>query len=155
MNRILCLAILLLFPACVFSQPQSFEMRPLEGYYLDAKIPLKKGLNFFVISDQKTFTKYFGNIHKADAPRFDFEHVLVMAMPDTKKQMILEIAPNAVKAGNYIEVYCSAKKKNKHTLTYFDHPIVVIAIPKYFSVNEINFYDKEELKLLESIHFRK
>ncbi len=125
----------------------------MEGYYLDSKVPLKKGLNFFVISDRSKFIKYFGRINKADTPRFDFEHVLVMALPPSNKEAKLSFLPEAAKAGNFIEIYCNATS-DKHEVPYTTHPIIVAAIPKYFSVTKVNFYNEESKKLLASLLLR-
>jgi hypothetical protein len=35
------------------AQPQYFRLKPLEGYFIDERISLKDGMNFFVISDRK------------------------------------------------------------------------------------------------------
>ena len=120
------------------------------GFYLDEKIPLEKGLNFFVLDKRKEFIKHFGLINKPDTPNFRFHHVIVMAMRPTKEQWFLSFEEDAVKAGNFIEVYCNVRHE-KHEITYFDHPIVTAAIPRYFSVRKVNFYDKETKKLLASV----
>lgn len=132
------------------AQPLTFQPRMLEGFYLDQKIPLKKGLNFFVITDRREFYKYFGKINKPDTPRFEFEDVIVMAMRPQNRQSFLSFAPDAMKAGNYIEVYCNAKH-DKHKIPYTCYPIAVAAIPRYFSVTAINFYNNEKKKLYVSL----
>lgn len=114
----------------------------MEGYYLDAKVPLKKGLNFFVIKDRKLFQRYFGKQNRPDTPRFDFEEVIVMAMRPQKKESYLSFAPDAMKAGYYIEIYCHEDHK-KFKIPYVFYPIAVAAIPKYISVTSINFYDNK------------
>lgn len=136
-----------------YAQPQKFKIHPLEGYYLGEKIELEKGLNFMVISNEKEFIKYFGDIDKRDKPNFDFDHVIVIARRPTKKQYFLSLDSMAVKAGNFIEVYYKEATK-KHTLTYLDHPIVVASIPKYFSVTKINFYNREHKKEMTTVRIR-
>lgn len=152
---------LLLFTFCLFTfsfchaQPIYFKLRPMEGYNLDPKIKLEKGLNFFVISDRRNFIKHFGWINKPDTPRFDYEHVLVMAMPPTNTQAFLNFEKDAAKAGNYIEVYCGVKK-DKHEIPYTEYPIVVAAIPKYFHVNQVRFYENDrKKKMLGRVVYRR
>lgn len=132
------------------AQPLHIKLRFLEGYYANEKMHLKNGVNYMVISNERLFEKYFGKIDKKEKPNFDFEHVVIMMMRPTRKQYFLSFNENAIKAGNYIEIYCNVRKE-KHELPYFDHPIAIAAIPKYFSVNKINFYSVEEHKLMESV----
>jgi hypothetical protein len=132
------------------AQPQWFKIRPLEGFFLDNKVPLKKGLNFFVIRDRKKFISWFGQINKPDTPNFDYVNVVVMALPPSKKYSQIGFYPNAAKAGTFIEIYCSVDK-NQFELTYTAYPIVVATIPKYFSVTKVNFYNAEDKKLLASV----
>lgn len=106
-----------------------------------------------VISNEKVFKKYFGNYDIEGKPNFDFEYVLVWAIPPTKKQYTIAVDTMATKAGDFIEVYYSLSEK-KHELTYLDHPIVVAAIPQYFSVRKVDFYNKENNKLEKSVRIR-
>lgn len=140
-------------PYCLNAQPRQFKLRPLEGFFLDAKVPLKKGVNFFHIHDRRTFIRYFGLISKPDTPNFDMEDVVVMALPPAKKTSTIGFMPTAAKAGNFIEIYCMVGKE-QHKVPYIAYPIVVAAIPRYFSVTKINFYDAEKKKLLQTIPVR-
>lgn len=153
MYKILTTLFLVFCVASAKAQPQWFKIKPLEGFFLDSKVPLKKGLNFFVIRDRKKFISWFGQINKPDTPNFDYDNVVVMALPASKKYSQIGFYPNAAKAGNYIEVYCSIDK-NQFELTYTAYPIVVATIPKYFSVTKVNFYDAEDKKLLASVPIR-
>jgi len=150
MSKLLITLCLSLFTMAAYAQPQQFKIKPLEGFFLDGKVPLEKGPNFFVIKDRKKFISWFGHINKPDTPNFDFVNVVVMALRPTKKQAQIGFYPNAVKAGNYIEIYCTIEE-NKFPLTYTAYPIVLASIPKYFSVTKVNFYDLEEKKLLASV----
>ena len=125
----------------------------MEGYYLLNSHPAGDKVEFSVISDERSFVKLFGKIDKDDYPNFDFEHVLVMAMQPTTKQYFLRFDEMAVKAGDFIEVYCSVRKE-KHKLTYLDQPIAVAAIPKYLRLSRVDFYDTNTKKLLKSVHLR-
>ena len=153
MNKI----VLILFASvtcCLgFAQEQYFKLKPMEGYFLDSKVPLKEGPNFFVISDRRKFIKYFGNIKKADTPNFDYDHVIVMALPPSKKQSVVGFVPDAAKAGNFIEVYC-IMETDKYPLTYTSYPIVAARIPKYFSVTKVSFYSNDKKELMETVYIR-
>lgn len=131
------------------AQPIKFQPRIMEGYYLDQKIPLKKGINFFVIADRRAFYKFFGKLNRPDTPSFDYENVVVMAMRPQNRQWFLSFSPNAIKAGNYIELYCN-ERHDKHKIPYTCYPIAVAAIPRYFSVTTINFYNNKN-KLYTSL----
>ena len=135
------------------AQPQYFRIKPLEGYFLDTKVPLKEGPNFFVIRDRKKFIKYFGEVNKPDTPNLEFNHVIVLALPPTKKQASIGFMPTAAKAGNYIEVYCVIEE-NKFPLTYTAYPVVLAQIPKYFSVTKVNFYNDKTKELIASVPIR-
>ena len=143
-----------------FSQPKPIELRMLQGYHANDKLKLEEGVNFKVFSREREFERYFGKIEKEGMPNFDFEHVIVMLTKPTKEQYFLTFDSFAKKAGNFIEIYCSIETR-KHELTYIDHPIAIAAIPKFFAVTEINFYDKEKSglfrkkhKLLETVRVR-
>lgn len=125
----------------------------MTGFYLDDKIPLQKGLNFKVITNRRDFIKHFGLINKPDTPNLRFNHVIVMAMPPTKEQWFLSFEDTAVRAGNFIEVYCGIRH-DKHDITYLDRPIVTAAIPRFFNVRTVNFYDRQTKKLLASVPIR-
>jgi len=145
-----------LFSLCaigVWAQPREFRLKQMTGFYLDDKIPLEKGYNFKVITNRRDFIKHFGLINKPDTPNLRFNNVIVWALPPTKEQWFLSFEEKATRAGNYIEVYCSVKH-DKHEITYLDRPIVTAAIPKYFSVKTVNFYDKDSKKLLASVPIR-
>ena len=153
MNRFLLLFLVLFVTTKTNSQPQYFNLKPMEGYFLNDEVPLKKGLNFFVISNREKFIKHFGLINKSNAPNFDYNHIIVMALPPSKMESKIAFLPKAARAGNYIEVYCEIEKK-KHSVPYTTYPIVVATIPKYFSVTKVNFYNNENKKLLESVQIK-
>lgn len=135
------------------AQPRQITVKPLVGFYLNDRVHLEKGLNFMVINDRKDFIRHFGVVNKPDTPNFRFNDVVVMAMPPTREQYFLSFDEKGYRAGNYIEVYCEVKH-DKHEITYTDYPIVTAAIPRFFSVRTVNFYDKESKKLLASVRVR-
>lgn len=142
----------LLWGQIAMAQPQPIALRMLQGYYANDKLPLDKGVNFYVFSEQRDFEKYFGHIEKEDMPNFEFEHVVVMLTPPIKEQYFLYFRPTAMKAGNFIEIYCSVKH-DKHELPYYDRAIAIAAIPKYYAVTKIKFYtDGRKKKLMKSIN---
>lgn len=146
---------LLLYTSPLEAQPQPIELRILQGYYANEKLKLDDGVNYIVFSKERDFERYFGHIEKEDQPNFDFEYVIVMLTKPTKEQYFLSFKPAGMKAGDFIEVYCSVKY-DKHELTYYDHPIAIAAIPKYFAVTKINFYNDDEKKreLLKAVKVR-
>ena len=153
MKATVLLTALILSALSLSAQPQYFRLKPMEGYFLDTKVPLKEGPNFFVISDRRKFIKYFGQINKPDTPNFNFDHVIVMALPPSKKQSLIGFMPQAAKAGNFIEVYC-VMDLNKYPVTYTSYSIVAARIPRYFSVTRVNFYNDESKKLLETVYIK-
>lgn len=145
------LALSLVLSYCIgWTQPQTLELRTLTGYHANDKLKLSKGINYLVFSNEREFERYFGKSYAEDKPNFDFEHVLVMITRPTDEQYFLSFAATASKAGNYIEVYCNVRKE-KHLLTYIDHPIALVAIPKYFAVTSINLYSNKKKKLLKKV----
>jgi hypothetical protein len=145
--------LLLLCSLLGHAQPKYFRLKPMEGYFLENKIPLKQGPNFFVITNRQTFIKYFGVMNKPDTPRFDYDNVIVMALPPSKKFSQIGFMPQAARAGNFIEVYC-VMDLNKYPLTYMSYPVVAARIPKYFSVTRVNFYSDEKKKLMETVYIK-
>lgn len=141
---------LLLVGLQLHAQPRKFKLRQLTGFYLDDKVPLTKGFNFMIITNRRSFIKHFGLINKPDTPNLQYNQVIVMAMPPTKEQWFLSFEDTAVRAGNYIEVYCNVRRE-KHDITYLDRPIVTASLPKFFSVRTINFYDNKTKKLLGTV----
>ena len=137
----------------LYAQPREVHLRPLDGYFLDPKVPLKEGPNFFIIRDRNKFIKYFGRVSKPDTPNLRFNQVIVMALPPTDKQARIAFMPKAMRAGNYIEVYCIVEE-NKYPLTYTSYPIVLAEIPKYFGVSKVNFYNHATRELIESVRIR-
>lgn len=138
------------------AQPIPFQVRPLEGFILEDKVPLSDDVNFFVVSDLRRFTKMFGRITQPDTPNFEFDHVIVMAMKPTQREVYLRFLPEAFKAGNYLEVYCDVEKRGKHKLPYTYMPIAVAAVPKFFYVNQVRFYSAgKKKKLLGVVQYRR
>jgi len=136
------------------AQPFFVELRPLEGYFVDPKYPLKKGPNCFVITNTRQFEKMFGRIDKPDAPDFELERVVVMAYPPTVHPTSLAMHPKVAKAGNYMEIYVDASEDKKNKLPYTAYPVVVAAVPIYFAVSKFNFYNEKTKKLIASVPVR-
>jgi hypothetical protein len=137
------------------AQPTNVKLRMLEGYYPLNGTYYHKGPNLWVITDQKTFDRYFGVINKPGAPDFEIEMVLVMTLPPTKRDAKLSFEKIGKRAGSYIEVYCDVQE-NLGKLPYVAYPTVVAAIPIYFKVSHINFYEaKKKKKLMKSVQCRR
>ena len=150
MNKLLLIVICLFSCLTGYTQPQQIKLRMLIGYHANEKLKLHKSVNYLVFSKEREFERYFGKSFKENKPNFDHEHVIVMLTEPTREQYFLSFAETAVKAGNFIEIYCNVNKE-KHLLPYTDHPIAIAAIPKYFSVNRIDFYSNEKKKLLKRV----
>lgn len=133
------------------AQPISFSVRPIEGYQLDPKKQLSSDLNFFVVSDERTFKRMFGTPNEVTAPDFEFDQVIVMAMKPTKREVFIRFAQDAYKAGNYLEVYCSIERVGRHKLTYEYMPLAIAVVPKFFHVNQVRFYSNGKRKMLLGI----
>ncbi|XZF14395.1 hypothetical protein ACTHGU_21645 [Chitinophagaceae bacterium MMS25-I14] len=121
------------------------KLRGLTGYSISPKTMLKPGANYFVITKQQLFDKIMG-IDKGTpvlpgAPDFSREWVIVLATPLSRTQVNMQLT-NAVRAGNFIEVYCKHHKATP--LTYTQHPIVIAAIPKPEGVKEVRFYTENK-----------
>ena len=143
---LLSLVFLLLLCGSLRAQPTPVKLRMLTGYTVDPKTMLENGLNFWVLTSQKKFDKLFG-IAKGEpplpcAPDFSKEMVVVMALPPTQSEIVMKYN-SAMRAGSYIEVYCSVKKTIP--LTYTMYPLVVAAIPRIPGVNTINYYEDHKL----------
>lgn len=135
------------------AQPIYVKIRPLEGYFIDPKIPLKEGLNYFVFRDNRKFEKFFGKIDKPEAPDFEMERVIAIVHSPTKKQTQLGLYPKVAKAGDYMEVYFNFNME-KHNLTYESSPIVVAAVPIHFVTRKFKFYDEPTRKLLATVDIK-
>jgi len=136
---------LLVMCSGLHAQPQPLKLRPMTGYNIDPKTIMDNNLNFWVLTGQKKFEKLFGIKDVPplpDAPDFRKEMVVVMALPPTQTEVQLKFN-GAMRAGNYVEVYCTVKRTIP--LTYTMYPIVVAAIPRIPGVNTINYYEDGKL----------
>jgi hypothetical protein len=137
---------LLLFSIRGFAQPQRvLIVRPLINYFMENSVHLKNGVSCFVITKKEDFRKMFGVAKTMDnkivEPDFDKENVIVIAMPATNHDMIMTYT-DAMKAGDFIEVYCKIERK-KAPLTYEMEHVCAGIIPKYKEVKNIRFYDEK------------
>ncbi len=135
-----------------YAQPVDVIVKRLTGYFLANRTELDNGMNFFLISKAKQFDKMFGVAktmsNKIDYPDFKKEIVLVLALPETKKETTIEYV-SAVKAGNFIEVYY--KVKRSFPITYTIHPLALAIVPRYPGVNTIKFYEGKKLVRVEKV----
>ncbi len=147
---------LLVFTFCLLhfalsAQPVQVQIRPLRDYYFTGDgSQLKPGINCFAITDRQQFNKFFGKTNRPDTPAFASEIMLVMLMRESKQDSKLSFDKVDMKAGNFIEVYCSSKI-NKGKLTYTTYPIAVCAIPKYKGITKLNFYNYKTMKLIQTV----
>jgi len=148
MRALLTLTLIVLFTTLINAQPVPVKMRPLSSYYYVEKggEKLKNGVNYFVIDDRKSFEKMFGRMNRADTPQFSKEIILMMVMPASKKESTLKFERVSMKAGDFVEVYCS-QNLNHHKVNYEMNAIAVAAIPKAPGIKKVIFYDQYMRKL--------
>lgn len=148
MRAILTLVIFVLSVFAAYAQPVPVKMRPLDSYYyVDKKGErLKNGVNYFVISDKKSFEKVFGKGTRADTPQFSKEIVIMMVMPASKHESNLKFDRVSMKAGDFVEVYCT-QKLNHHKVNYEMNAVAVAAIPRSPGIRKVIFYDQYMRKL--------
>jgi hypothetical protein len=140
-----------ILPFALQAQPQPVKIRPLRDYYFIGQgMQLKTGINCFAITDREAFDKFFGKTNRPDTPAFANEIMLVMLMRESKQDSKLMFDRVDMKAGNFIEVYCSANM-NKGRLTYTMYPIVACTIPKYKGITTLNFYSSKNMKLIQRV----
>jgi hypothetical protein len=106
-----------------------------------------------VVSKQKEFEKYFGMAKTMNntiiAPDFTKEVVLMIAMPETRKETVLAF-DHANRVGADVNVFFHEKKT--YPLTYTIVPVALAAIPKYDGVTTINFY--QDGRMIKSIKIK-
>jgi len=149
--RIFFIAIVVCFATCASAQPYAVKVRQLLDHHFigGQNIALKKGINYFIITNRKQYEKFFGTTNRADTPQFAKELMLVMLMPSSKSESRLIFKNADTKAGNFVEVYCDINT-NVGTATYTAYPIAACAIPKYPGMAKMNFYD-QRMRLLASV----
>lgn len=155
--KILFAFIFTLCSVVVYAQPTQVQMKKLSGYFFSGSDAiLKDGVNYFVIQKKQDFEKLFGK-DRADTPQFSKEWMLVLVMPATRKDILLEFNRISMKAGTFIEVYCDLNKLRGKMLTYDANPIAICTIPRFAGVKTINFYEerKRGLELVESVEVKK
>lgn len=157
MRYFFLLILSILFSAASYAQPQDVNITKMQDhYFVGNEDDLNKGVNCFVITDRKTYEKFFGTTTRADTPRFETQWMLVMVMPLTRWESELSFNRISVKAGDFIEVYCNTKTK-KHPLTYEYNPIAAVVIPKNDKINKVDFYDqhKGSVRLIQSVAIKR
>lgn len=146
----------LLFAKDSFAQPAPVQMTKKPNYFFSGSdAMLEKGVNCFVVKSEKEFEKFFGK-NRADTPQFSKEWMLILVMPATKKDIVLEFERVSMKAGTFIEVYCDLNKLKGKDLTYEMNPLAVCTIPRFDKVETVNFYEerKQGLELMTSIDIK-
>lgn len=147
----LLVAVFALMPFILFAQPVKVPVRPMQDYhFIGDNAALKPGVNCMVITNRKQFEKTFGKTDRPDTPSFANELMLVLLMPETRRESRLYFERISMKAGEFIEVYCKFDL-NIHPLTYRYYPIITCAIPRFAAIHKINFYNERHMRLLESV----
>lgn len=146
-----------LFSFCCIAQPSEVQMKKLTGYFFsgDESI-LKPGVNCFVVQKKQEFEKLFGK-GRTDTPDFNKEWMIILLMPVTKKDIVMDFNRISMKAGTFVEVYCDLNKLRGKLLTYEANPIAICTIPKFDKIKTVNFYEerKKGLELMTSIEVKR
>ena len=141
---------LLVMPTVLYAQPTPINVKPLYHYdFVGINIDLKPGVNCFVITNHKQMEKFFGKTNRPDTPDFSKEQVLVLLVPPAKKDAKLSFDRINMKAGNFVEVYCTTKL-NLGRLTYTATPVAVCTIPIYPGVEKVKFYN-DDMRLIKAV----
>ncbi len=150
--KVYMILIMFLVSGTAFAHPWTPELKPMEHYYYVGEKALSNGINCMVITNRKQMEKIFGRINRPDTPHFANENLLVMVMPETRKDTKLSYRASFVKAGNFLAIYCKVNH-TKHTLTYTHYPIATAVVPKYKGVNQVYFYEerKKTTPLIEKV----
>jgi hypothetical protein len=142
----------MMLAGAALAQPKDIILKHLDGYFLAGRNELDRGLNFFVITKAKQFDKMFGVAktmnNTIEYPDFKKEMVLMIALPQTNKETSIEYI-NAIRAGNFIEVYF--KVKRSYPLTYTIQPLALAIVPEYPGVNTVKFYNGKKLVKIEKM----
>ncbi len=138
-------ALLLLAVFSAKAQPtQVIIIRPLQNFFLDDRVKVDDPHYCRVISKRSDFIKTFGiaktGTNKVELPDFTKDNVIMLALPASEKDVYLTYT-NAIKAGDFIEVYCKINK-SRAPLTYTQQHVVLGIIPKYTGLHTIRFYDQ-------------
>ena len=100
-----------------------------------------------IVTKASQFNKLFGigkePINKANYPDFSKEIVLVVAMPETKRETKITIT-DGMRAGNFAEI--NFREKKSYPLTYSTIPVSIVTIPRYKGMQEVRFYENREFK---------
>lgn len=150
------LVVVLLLAKDAFAQPTPVQMTRKPNYFFSGSdAMLEKGVNCFVVRSIKDFERFFGK-NRADTPQFSKEWMLILVMPATKKDIVLEFNRVSMKAGTFIEVYCNLNKLKGKQLTYEMNPLAVCTIPRFDKVKTVNFYEerKQGLELMTTTNIK-
>ena len=103
-----------------------------------------------VVTKASQFNKLFGlrkeDMGKTGYPNFAKDIVLVLAMPETKRETKLSFA-DGMRAGNFAEV--NYKERKSYPITYSTIPVCLAVMPKYEGLQEVRFY--ENRRLMETV----
>lgn len=157
MRYFFLMVLTILFSTTSYAQPQKVGITKMQDhYFVGNEDDLEKGINCFVITERKEYEKFFGTTSRPDTPKFQSEWMLVMVMPMTHWESDLSFNRISVKAGDFIEVYCSMDTR-KHPLTYEYNPIAAVVIPKHDNVNKVDFYEEHKgaVRLMQSVAIKR
>ncbi|WP_276131874.1 hypothetical protein [Polluticoccus soli] len=152
-NRFIAITAILFSSIQASAQPKLVNVKPLYNYdFVGDASDLKPGINCFVITQRKHFDKFFGKTNRPDTPHFAKENVLVLLMPETRKDSKLSFKRVDTKAGDFIEAYCNLDLY-KGTVNYKFYPMALAVIPKYPGIKKVNFYN-DKTRLIKSVEIK-
>ncbi len=120
-------------------------MTPMQDhYYIGGDRFLDEDVNCFVLQEMEEYLDFFGKTRRADTPDFSKEWMLILIVPQTKKDIQMKFNRVSMKAGSFIEVYCDLGKLKGKILTYEQYPLAACTIPKYSNIKTIKFYEEKK-----------
>ena len=150
MFRLLSVFLISLCTLKGYAQPYDVKIKTLADtiFFIDPKIPLETGLNYYVFNKKADFNKLFGltKYHTEKSNIIDFKKelpialVLYPATSDVHMQFV-----RAFKVGSIIEVFFTISRKHNPT-TYTTHPLMIGTLPRIADVNTVQFYIDKELQ---------
>jgi len=150
MFRLLSILLLSFCTLKGYGQPYDVKIKTLPDtiFFIDPKIPLEDGLNYYVFNKKADFNKLFGltkyHTEKSDIIDFKKELPIALALYPPNSDVHIKFV-RAFKVGSIIEVFFTISRKHYPT-TYTTYPLLIGTLPRIADVNTIQFYIDKELQ---------